>query len=107
MNYKRIIATRNGNPTIFELEDGMFALVNHACKGCVQYSPFADTFLKFGYFDPPEALPAGTCDADIAYLLSLPEPDKNYGYPEEQLKLMLKRRDQLRQEWNVPPDKVI
>lgn len=107
MNYKRIIAARIGSGTVFELEDGIFALVDHeVSRDCARYSVYADAFLRHGYFDPVEQLPEGNCDEDVKVLLALKKPDNAYGFGEERLKKMLAHREQIYRELNIPTDQV-
>lgn len=85
MNYKRIVAARLRTGTVFELEDGMFAYVNHECSTTeAKYHTVADFFLHHSYFEAPESLPVGNCDIDIAVLKSIEKPDEYYGLGKEQ-----------------------
>lgn len=108
MNYKRIIAAHHGSGTIFELEDGIYALVDHEVSTQIaRYSVYANAFLRHGYFFPPGELPEGNCDADIRVLLSLSKPENGYGFGEERLKRMLEHREQVRRDLNIPPEEIM
>ena len=53
MNYKRIVGTWREHGTVFELEDGMFALVDHEMSTSdARYSAIAGTLLH-GYVEKP------------------------------------------------------
>ena len=97
MNFKRIVAARTGNGTVFELEDGMFAFVNHEVSTTeAKYHTMADYFLHHGYFEAPDNLPEGNCDKDIEVLRSLEKPDEYYGFGKERYEFMLKQREMIR-----------
>ena len=71
MNFKRIVGAWLGHGTVFELEDGMFALVDHEVSTSeARFSAIAGSLLR-GYAENPENLPVGNCDADIAVLKAL------------------------------------
>lgn len=107
MNFKRIVGAWFGHGTVFELEDGMFALVDHEVSTQeARYSATASSFLR-GYAELPENLPAGNCDKDIAVLLSLEKPDAYYGMGREQYEAQLARRDTLRKNLGIPDDQIL
>ena len=74
MNFKRIVGAWLGHGTVFELEYGMFALVDHEVSTSeARFSAIAGSLLR-GYAENPENLPVGNCDADIAVLKALAKP---------------------------------
>ena len=108
MNYKRIIAAHHGSGTIFELEDGVYALVDHeVSEEFAKYSVYANAFLRHGYFFELHELPEGNCDADIRVLTALPKPDNAYGFGEERLRQMLEHREKVRAELELPPEAIM
>lgn len=108
MNYKRIIAAHHGSGTVFELEDGMYALVDHeVSRDSAKFSVYANSFLRHGYFYPVEELPEGNCDADIHVMLSMPETTDYYGFGKRRLDQMLEHRERLRQEMSFSPDQIM
>ena len=83
MNFKRIVGAWLGHGTVFELEDGMYALVDHEVSTSeARFSALAGSLLR-GYAENPENLPVGNCDADIAVLKALEKPDPYYGMGKE------------------------
>ena len=50
MNIKRTVSGINGWNTIFELENGLFAMSNISAEEPVQFSMSLTTFLRHGYF---------------------------------------------------------
>ena len=104
MNFKRIVGAWLGHGTVFELEDGMFALVDHEVSTSeARFSAIAGSLLR-GYAENPENLPVGNCDADIAVLKSLEKPDPYYGMGKERFEAQLARRDALRRNLGIPDD---
>ena len=54
MNFKRIVGAWLGHGTVFELEDGMFALVDHEVSTSeARFSAIAGSLLR-GYADPTD-----------------------------------------------------
>ena len=107
MNFKRIVGAWLDHGTVFELEDGMFALVDHEVSTReARYAVTASSLLR-GYAEPPENLPAGNCDADIAVLKALEKPDPYYGMGKERFEAQLARRDALRKNLGIPDDQIL
>ena len=107
MNFKRIVAAWLNHGTVFELEDGMFALVDHEVSTReARYSTIASNFLR-GYAESPENLPVGNCDKDIAVLHSLEKPDAYYGMGRERYEAQIAKRDTLRRNLGIPDDQIL
>ena len=107
MNYKRIVGAWRNHGTVFELEDGMFALVDHELSTSdARYSSIAGTLLH-GYVEKPENLPAGNCDADVAVLKTLEKPDPYYGMRKERYEAQVAHRDTLRKNLGIPDDQIL
>ena len=107
MNFKRIVGAWLGHGTVFELEDGMYALVDHEVSTSeARFSAIAGSLLR-GYAENPENLPVGNCDADIAVLKALEKPDPYYGMGKERFEAQLARRDALRRNLGIPDDQVM
>ena len=60
MNIKRTVSGINGWNTIFELENGLFAMSNISAEEPVQFSMSLTTFLRHGYFEDAERLDSET-----------------------------------------------
>ena len=60
MNIKRAVSGINGWNTIFELEDGLFAMSNVIAEEPVQFSMSLTTFLRHGYFENAAQLDSET-----------------------------------------------
>ena len=107
MNYKRIVGAWIGHGTVFELEDGMYALVDHDVSTSeAHYAAIAGSLLR-GYAEKVENLPIGNCDADIAVLKNLKKPDPYYGMGKERFEAQLARRDALRKNLGISDDQVL
>lgn len=107
MNFKRIVGAWLGHGTVFELEDGMFALVDHEVSTReARYSATAAGLLR-GYAETVESLPSGNCDADIAVLKALKKPDPYYGMGKDRFEAQLARRDALRKNLGIPDDQIL
>ncbi|MEG0742025.1 MAG: hypothetical protein RSG96_03855 [Clostridia bacterium] len=75
MNFKRVVAGIPELSVIFELEDGVYALVSTDKEVPTEYSLFAESFLKFCTFDLPDKLPEATINQASAVLRQISEPD--------------------------------
>lgn len=73
MNIKRAVSGINGWNTIFELENGLFAMSNVSAEEPVQFSMNLTTFLRHGYFKNAAQLDSETiaqARATLEYYLS-------------------------------------
>lgn len=96
MNYKRIVASHIGGGTVFELEDGMFCLVDHELyRDKAKYAFLAESLIRDGYWNNPDELPAGTCDDDIAVLKNLNPPDEYYGFGKDKYERLLENKKRI------------
>lgn len=82
MTYKRVIAGISEVSVIFEVDNDVFALVGVDERANPHYSLFPDSFLKFGYFRPPEEVSQETIDKAAAHLATIPAPDKEFSEEE-------------------------
>lgn len=78
MTYKRVIAGISDLSVIFELDDYVYALIGVKEKARPQYSLFAESFLKFATFDPPDEVSQETIDRAAARLATIPAPDVEF-----------------------------
>ena len=60
MKINRAVSGINGWNTIFELENGLFAMSNVSTEEPVQFSTNLITFLRHGYFEDAEQLDSAT-----------------------------------------------
>lgn len=96
MNYKRIVAARLNSGTVFELEDGMFCLIDHNLYTTkAKYSFYTENLIWDELWQNPESLPSGNCDADIAVLKSLTPPDEYYGFGKNKYEKMLENKKRI------------
>ncbi len=73
LNIKCAVSGISGWNTIFELENGLFAMCNVSTKEPVQFSMNPTTFLRHGYFESPQRLNSETITqacATLQYYLS-------------------------------------
>lgn len=99
MNYKRIVAAHINSGTVFELEDGMFCLVDHELfTDRAKYAFLAENLIRDGYWQSPKDLPDGNCDEDIAVLKSLTPPDEYYGFGKERYDRLFENKKKIEAE---------
>ncbi|MEG0270890.1 MAG: hypothetical protein RR547_09650 [Raoultibacter sp.] len=84
MTYTRVVAGIPDLSVIFELEDGVYALVGTEKDIPPQYSLFAESFLKFGTFGPPDELPEDTINQALSVLSEISAPDVEFTYEQRQ-----------------------
>ena len=84
MSYKRIIASENGDGTIFELDCGIYAFCKHSLGRRIRYACHAGVFIRaYSEFIPFSELPDGVCSMDIA-VFEDSEKDEAINGPSEQ-----------------------
>ncbi len=85
MSYKRILASENGDGTIFELDCGLYALCKHSrSTSRAWYACNAGAFMvAYSSFAPIDKLPANACDADIAVIEAIERMEETNGISKE------------------------